>query len=117
VDPEAEQKDIIYSTACNRNIHDECGENECTIKTMCEDVKREKKVEENKAPGENEQTGGEIEATWRVEGNMKVSGTIDDIELRVMLDAGAPGFYNEHPDSWSIVGFWRINMKTLRTAI
>jgi hypothetical protein len=68
-----------------------------------------KQLKENKAPGENEQTGDEIEVIRRIGANTRVSGTIDDIELRVMLDAGEQGFYNEHPGSLSrsslIVGF------------
>jgi hypothetical protein len=67
-----------------------------------------KQLKENKAPSENEQTGDEIEVIRRIGANTRVSGTIDDIELRVMLDAGAPGFYNEHPGSLSrssLIGF------------
>jgi hypothetical protein len=83
---------VHRSITCKHDIHDEDGENESTVtmemmrvRLNCE---TRKTARGGKAPGKSKQTGDEIETMRRVGANMRGSGTIDDIELRVVLETG-----------------------------
>lgn len=84
------QVSTVQYSMPNRDIHDEGGDNERTMKMMrvgcCElwNVKNNWR-KKARAVGESKRMGDEIEATRRVGANMRSSGTIGDIELKVII--------------------------------